>query len=73
MEADLSGRRDLHWWFVGARVATAVTILRRQVDPARRMRNTVRSVQLLYDHGVVFIKGKRPLADINTKIPASSS
>jgi hypothetical protein len=24
---------------------------------------------LLYDHGVVFMKGKKPLADINTKIP----
>jgi hypothetical protein len=33
-------------WFVGARVATAVTILRRQEDTARRMTNTVRFVQL---------------------------
>jgi methylase of polypeptide subunit release factors len=33
-------------WFVGARVATAVTILRRQEDAARRMANTVRFVQL---------------------------
>jgi tRNA1(Val) A37 N6-methylase TrmN6 len=33
-------------WFVGARVATAVTILRRQTEAARRMTNTVRFVQL---------------------------
>jgi len=33
-------------WFVGARVATAVTILRRQKDEAARMTNTVRFVQL---------------------------
>ena len=33
-------------WFVGARVATTVTILRRQEDAARRMTNTVRFVQL---------------------------
>ena len=33
-------------WFVGARVATTVTILRRQSDEAKRMANTVRFVQL---------------------------
>jgi len=33
-------------WFVGARVATTVTILRKQADEAKRMRNTVRFVQL---------------------------
>ena len=33
-------------WFVGARVATAITILRRQPDEKARMRNTVRFVQL---------------------------
>ena len=33
-------------WFVGARVATAVTILRRQQDEAARMNNLVRFVQL---------------------------
>jgi len=33
-------------WFVGARVATAVTILRRQCDDAARMANVVRFVQL---------------------------
>lgn len=33
-------------WFVGARVATTVTILKRQSDEARRMENTVRFVQL---------------------------
>lgn len=33
-------------WFVGARVATTVTILRRQKDEERRMKNTVRFVQL---------------------------
>ena len=33
-------------WFVGARVATTVTILRRQEDAGRRLANTVRFVQL---------------------------
>ncbi|MCX7013254.1 MAG: N-6 DNA methylase, partial [Candidatus Sumerlaeota bacterium] len=33
-------------WFVGARVATTITILRRQSDHARRMENTVRFVQI---------------------------
>jgi len=33
-------------WFVGARVATTVTILRRQEDTAKRMQNIVRFVQL---------------------------
>jgi len=33
-------------WFVGARVATAVTILKRQSDEAARAANTVRFVQL---------------------------
>jgi methylase of polypeptide subunit release factors len=33
-------------WFMGARVATTVTILRRQSDEAKRMANTVRFVQL---------------------------
>jgi type I restriction-modification system DNA methylase subunit len=33
-------------WFVGARVATTVTILRRHEDAARRLANTVRFVQL---------------------------
>lgn len=33
-------------WFVGARVATAVTILRRQMDEPARMANVVRFVQL---------------------------
>ncbi|MHC4543172.1 MAG: HsdM family class I SAM-dependent methyltransferase [Planctomycetota bacterium] len=33
-------------WFVGARVATAVTILRRQRDETKRMNNLVRFVQL---------------------------
>ena len=33
-------------WFVGARVATAITILRRQQDEAERMDNIVRFVQL---------------------------
>lgn len=33
-------------WFVGARVATAVTILRRQLDEKKRTQNTVRFVQL---------------------------
>ena len=40
-------------WFVGARVATAVTILKRQSDNERRMKNIVRFVQL-----------RRPLAEI---------
>ncbi|MGA2225573.1 MAG: N-6 DNA methylase, partial [Syntrophobacteraceae bacterium] len=40
-------------WFVGARVATTVTILRRQEDTAQRMQNTVRFVQL-----------RRPMAEI---------
>lgn len=34
-------------WFVGARVATTITILRRQQDPDKRMSNTVRFIQLL--------------------------
>lgn len=33
-------------WFVGARVATTATILRRQKDPQKRMDNVVRFVQL---------------------------
>ena len=33
-------------WFVGARVATAVTILKRQSDPDKRMNNIVRFAQL---------------------------
>lgn len=33
-------------WFIGARVVTAVTILRRQHDEERRMSNTIRFVQL---------------------------
>jgi len=33
-------------WFVGARVATTVSILRRQPDRTKRMANTVRFVQL---------------------------
>lgn len=33
-------------WFVGARVVTTATILRRQTDAAQRMTNTVRFVQL---------------------------
>lgn len=40
-------------WFVGARVATTVTILRRQPDQEARMANRVRFVQL-----------RRPLAEI---------
>ncbi len=40
-------------WFVGARVATTVTILRRQVDRKARMQNTVRFVQF-----------RRPIAQI---------
>jgi len=33
-------------WFVGARVATVITILKRQPDKNKRMNNTVRFVQL---------------------------
>jgi len=33
-------------WFIGARVATAVTILKRETDEDARMENTVRFVQL---------------------------
>jgi type I restriction-modification system DNA methylase subunit len=33
-------------WFVGARVATTITILRRQKDASRRMENVVRFAQL---------------------------
>lgn len=40
-------------WFVGARVATTVTILRKQQDEKKRMANTVRFVQL-----------RRPIRDI---------
>ena len=40
-------------WFVGARVATAVTILRRQADVGKRMDNMIRFVQL-----------RRPIAEI---------
>ena len=40
-------------WFVGARVATAVTILHRQQDEAGRMKNLVRFVQL-----------RRPMSEI---------
>ncbi len=40
-------------WFVGARVATTITILRRQSDEAARMSNVVRFVQL-----------RRPLKEI---------
>jgi len=40
-------------WFVGARVTTAVTILRRQKDENKRMNNTVRFVQL-----------RRPISEI---------
>ncbi|MBM4035034.1 MAG: SAM-dependent methyltransferase [Planctomycetes bacterium] len=40
-------------WFVGARVATAVTILRRQKDEAARMANIARFVQL-----------RRPIRDL---------
>jgi type I restriction-modification system DNA methylase subunit len=40
-------------WFVGARVATAATILRRQPDAAARMNHLVRFVQL-----------RRPMADV---------
>jgi hypothetical protein len=40
-------------WFVGCRVATAVSILRRQADERKRMRNKVRFVQL-----------RRPIAEV---------
>jgi hypothetical protein len=40
-------------WFVGARVATTITILRKQSDIEKRMRNVVRFVQL-----------RRPIGDI---------
>jgi len=40
-------------WFVGARVVTAVTILKRQHDEEKRMSNTVRFVQL-----------RRPISEI---------
>jgi len=40
-------------WFVGARVATTVTILRRQPDEGERMKNIVRFIQL-----------RRPIAEI---------
>lgn len=40
-------------WFVGARVATTVTILRKQRDDAARMKNVVRFVQL-----------RRPMAEL---------
>lgn len=40
-------------WFVGARVATTVTILRRQQDAKERMNNTVRFVQI-----------RKPMAEI---------
>ncbi len=40
-------------WFVGARVTTTVTILRKQKDDAKRMNNVVRFVQL-----------RRPIAEI---------
>jgi hypothetical protein len=40
-------------WFIGARVVTAVTILKRQHDEEKRMSNTVRFVQL-----------RRPLGEI---------
>jgi len=40
-------------WFVGARVATTVTILRRQSDEKKRMENTVRFIQL-----------RRPISEI---------
>jgi len=40
-------------WFVGARVATTVTILKRQPDEAKRMVNSVRFAQL-----------RRPIAEI---------
>jgi hypothetical protein len=40
-------------WFVGARVATTVTILRRQDDTAKRMQNIIRFIQL-----------RRPIAEI---------
>ena len=40
-------------WFVGARVVTAITILRRQQDDARRMNNPIHFVQL-----------RRPISEI---------
>ena len=40
-------------WFVGARVATTVTILRRQQEASERMNNTVRFVQI-----------RKPMAEI---------
>ncbi len=40
-------------WFIGARVATTVTILRRQAETAKRMQNIARFVQL-----------RRPIAEI---------
>jgi hypothetical protein len=40
-------------WFVGARVATTVTILRRQEDTTKRMQNIIRFIQL-----------RRPIAEI---------
>lgn len=41
-------------WFVGARVATTVTILRRQSDEGARMNNVVRFVQLRRPIGEIF-------------------
>ena len=43
-------------WFEDARVTTAVTILQREPDPAKRVRNPVRFVQL-----------RKPLAEIYTQ------
>ena len=43
-------------WFEDARVTTAVTILQREPDPAKRVRNLVRFVQL-----------RKPLAEIYTQ------
>lgn len=40
-------------WFIGARVGTAITILRRQADRNRRMNNKIRFVQL-----------RRPISEI---------
>ncbi len=40
-------------WFVGARVATTVTILRKQADESKRMKNVARFVQL-----------RRPIAEL---------
>lgn len=40
-------------WFIGARVVTAVTILKRQTDEGKRMNNTVRFIQL-----------RRPISEI---------